>query len=105
MLAVGEKDIIENFADIRNKINDGETVIVSGQKTKNLIIISEKDYNEMMKAKRNTEYLAMLDESQKQLEQGDTITFTMEELREMESDDWEPTEKVLEFERKHGIRR
>lgn len=48
MLAVGEKDIIENFAGIRNKINDGETIIVSGQKTENLIIISEKDYNEML---------------------------------------------------------
>ena len=31
--------------------------------------------------------------------------FTLEELKAMESDDWKPTEKVLEFERKHGIRR
>ena len=105
MLAVGEKDIIENFADIRNRINDGETVIVSGQKTENLIIISEKDYNEMMKAKRNAEYLAKIDESMENHEKGDTISFSMEELKAMESEDWEPTGQVLEFEKRHGIQR
>lgn len=105
MLAVGEKDIIENFADIQDKIFNGETIIAPGKKKENLIILSEKNYNEMMKAKRNAEYLAMLDESREQFERGDTITFTIDELREMESDDWEPTEKVLEFERKHGIKR
>ena len=105
MLAVDEKDIIENFADIQDKIFHGETIIAPGKKKENLIIISEKNYNEMLKAKRNAEYLAMLDKSQEQFEREDTITFTMDELREMESDDWEPTEKVLEFERKHGIKR
>lgn len=87
MLAVCEKDIIENFADIRNKINDGETVIVSGQKTENLIIISEKDYNEMLKAKRNTEYLAMLDRGFEDMRQGRGITKTWEELEEMAKDE------------------
>lgn len=46
----------------------------------------------------------MLDESQAQFECGDTISFSMEELRAMESDDWNPTQKVLDFERKHGIK-
>ena len=36
---------------------------------------------------------------------GDTISFTMEELKAMESEDWAPTEKVVDFERKHGIQR
>lgn len=47
----------------------------------------------------------MLDESQAQLERGETISFTIEELREMEPDDWKPNKKVLDFERKHGIKR
>lgn len=46
---------------------------------------------------KNAEYLAMLDRSYKQLENGETISFNMEELRAMESDDWEPTEKVLNW--------
>lgn len=59
----------------------------------------------MVKAKRNAEYLAMLDESRAQLERGETISFSMEELRAMEADDWTPTKKVLDFEHKHGIKR
>lgn len=105
MLAVDEKDIIENFADIQDKIFNGETIIAPGKKKENLIIISEKDYNEMMKAKRNAEYLAKIDESMENHEKGDTISFTMEELRAMEAEDWKPTEKVLEFEKRHGIQR
>ncbi len=49
------------------------------------------------KAKRNAEYLAKLDRSQEQLDQGKTISFTIEELKDMESDDWQPTQKVKEF--------
>ena len=39
----------------------------------------------------------MLDNSFDQLKQGKTISFTMEELKEMESDDWKPTQKVLNW--------
>lgn len=105
MLAVSEKDIIENFSNIQEKIFDGETVIVSNIRKKNVIMLSEEKYNQLEKAERNAAYLAMLDESREQIKRGDTISFTMEELRAMESEDWEPTEKVLEFEQKHGIKR
>ena len=67
--------------------------------------IEEYKIAKLEKEKRNAEYLAMLDESHAQLERGETISFTLEELREMESDSWKPTEKVLEFERKHGIKK
>ncbi|HBN57209.1 MAG TPA: hypothetical protein DD414_10580, partial [Lachnospiraceae bacterium] len=66
-------------------------------KNENVVIISEKKYNEMAKAKKNAEYLAMLDKSFQQLEEGKTISFDMEELRAMESDDWKPTQKVLNW--------
>ncbi|MCM1212737.1 MAG: hypothetical protein NC318_14215, partial [Blautia sp.] len=63
----------------------------------NVVIVSEKEYNEMAKAKRNAEYLAKLDESWKQLEQGKTISFSIEELEAMESEGWKPTQKVIDF--------
>ncbi len=47
----------------------------------------------------------MLDESRAQLERGETISFSMDESRAMETDDWQPTQKVLDFERKQGIKR
>lgn len=59
----------------------------------------------MLKAKRNAEYLSKIDESIENHEKGDTISFTMEELRAMESEDWKPTKKILEFEKNHGIQR
>lgn len=61
------------------------------------IILSENEYNGMLKAKRNTEYLAKLDQSYEQLKQGKTISFSLEELQDMESADWKPTKKVMDF--------
>lgn len=95
MLAVKSMDVRENFKEWCNKVIGGETLIVS--RPKNVVIVSEKEYNEMAKAKRNAEYLAMLDKSFQQLEEGKTISFSMEELRAMESDDWKPTQKVLNW--------
>lgn len=97
MLAVKSMDIRENFKEWCTKVIDGETLIVSRPKNENVVIISEKEYNEMLKAKQNAEYLTKLDISQKQLEQGKTISFTLEELKDMEDENWKPTSKVLEF--------
>lgn len=105
MLVLKDTDIGGNFGNWHEQVISGETIIVSSPKKENVIIITEKDYNEMMKAKRNAEYLSKIDKSIENHKKGDTISFTMEELREMEADDWKPTERILEFERKHGIKR
>lgn len=97
MLAVKSMDVRENFKEWCNKVIDGETLIVSRPKNENVVIVSEKEYNEMAKARRNAEYLAKLDESWKQLEQGKTISFSMEELEAMESEDWKSTQKIADF--------
>lgn len=34
-----------------------------------------------------------------------TISFTLDELKEMESEDWKSNERILEFVKKHGIQR
>lgn len=39
---------------------NGETLIVSRPKNENVVILSEKEYNELQKAKHNTEYMAKL---------------------------------------------
>ena len=57
-----------------------------------IVAVSEKDYEEMAKAKRNAEYLKKLDESLAQLE------------RAMESDDWVPTQKVLDWMERTGYK-
>lgn len=105
MLAVKSVNVRDNFKEWCDKISMGETVVISRPRNQNIYMINETEYNELQKAKRNAEYLAMLDKSEEQFQKGDTITFTLEELKEMESDDWKPTKKILEFEKKHGIKR
>lgn len=96
MLAVKSMNVRENFKEWCNKVIGGETLVVSKPKNENVVIVSEKEYNELAKAKKNEEYLAKLDKSFQQLEEEKTISFSIEELRAMESDDWKPTQKVLE---------
>lgn len=84
MLAVKSMDVRENFKEWCNKVIGGETLVVSRPRNENVVIVSEKEYNEMANAKRNAEYLAMLDRSYKQLENGETISFSIEELRAMQ---------------------
>ena len=45
----------------------------------------------MVKDRKNAEYLAKLDRSREQAERGETISFSIDELKEMEKDDWKPT--------------
>lgn len=97
MLAVKSMDLRDNFKALCDKVFGGETLIVSRPKNENIVMMSEKEYNEIMKAARNAEYLAKLDRSQEQLQRGETISLSMDELRAMEKEDWKPTEKVRKF--------
>lgn len=84
MLAVKSMDVRDNFKALCDKVFKGETLIISRPKNENVVMLSEKEYNEMMKAKRNVEYLAMLDKSMQEAEAGGFIVKTMEELEEYE---------------------
>ena len=47
-------------------------------------MMSETEYNDIMKAKRNADYLAMLDKSIAEAEAGGFITKTIDELESYE---------------------
>lgn len=83
MLAVKSMDLRDNFKALCDKVFGGETLIISRPKNENVVMISESEYNEMMKAKRNAEYLAMIDESIEQLKRGEVVVKTMKELEQM----------------------
>ena len=80
MLAVKSMIVRDNFKKFCDKVFHGETLIISRPKNENVVLISEQEYNEMMKAKRNAEYLAMLDKSMKEAETGGFIVKTVDEL-------------------------
>lgn len=71
MLAVNYSTVRENLKNYCDKAtNENETVIVTRKNEKNVVIISLEQYNELMKAIRNTEYLAKIDLSIEQLKAG-----------------------------------
>ena len=84
MIATRQMDIRDNIKKYFDLAFDGETVVVSRKQNKNVVVISEKEYNELQKAKRNAEYLAMLDKSMKEIAQGGFIAKSIQELEARE---------------------
>lgn len=87
MLAVNYSTIRSKLKDYCDKATDNnETVIVTRKDEKNVVLMSLEQYNSVMKAVRNSEYLDKIDKSIKQLEEGKVVIKTMEELEAMESE-------------------
>ncbi len=76
-------DIRANLKKYFDLAFNGEPIIVSRKKNRNVVVISEMEYNNLQKAKKNAEYLAHLDRSFAQLEQGDVVVKSMEELEKL----------------------
>lgn len=71
MLAVNYSTIRNNLKEYCDKATDlYETVIVTRKEEKNVVIMSLEKYNQLEKAARNAEYLAMIDRGIAQLEAG-----------------------------------
>lgn len=83
MIATKQVDLRANIKKYFDIAFDGEPVIVSRKDNKNVVIVSEQEYNELQKAKRNAEYLAKLEYSRAQLERGEVVIKTIEELERM----------------------
>lgn len=83
MLAVKSMDVRDNFKKICDKVFNGETLVVSRPKNQNIVMMSEAEYNEIMKIKRNAEYLAMLDKSMAEAKAGGFIVKSIDELENM----------------------
>ena len=71
MLAVNYSTIRSKLKEYCDKATDEhETVIVTRKGEKNVVLMSLEQYNTIMKAARNAEYLAKIDRSFAQLEAG-----------------------------------
>jgi antitoxin YefM len=83
MIALRTVDFRNDFKKVSEIISSGEKVLIARPHNQNLIVLSEKEYNELEKAKRNAEYLEKLDKSMQQIADGKLVIKTMEELEEM----------------------
>ena len=71
MLAVNYSTIRNHLKDYCDQATDNhETVIVTRKGEKNVVIMSLERYNQLEKAARNAEYLAMIDRGIAQLSAG-----------------------------------
>ena len=71
MLTVNYSTIKNSFKKYYDKVSDSqETIIITRKNEKNVVLISLEQYNQLEKAARNNEYLAMIDISLAQLEIG-----------------------------------
>jgi antitoxin YefM len=83
MVALRTVDLRNNFKKVSEIVYAGEPVLIARPHNENLIVLSERDYNEMARAHRNEEYLAKIEESLDQVRQGKTVRKTMDELEAM----------------------
>ena len=84
MIAVRTIDIRNDFKRIGDLVSSGEKVLIARPHNENLVILSEKEYNELERNRRNAEYLAMINKSMQELAEGKVVVKTIEELEAME---------------------
>jgi antitoxin YefM len=82
VIAVKATQLRDDFKNICDRVAGGETVIVSRPNNRNVVVVSEDEYNAMQKAARNAAYLEKIDRSFQQYTEGMTVTKTMKELEE-----------------------
>ncbi len=84
MTIVKQMDIRDNIKKYFDMAHDGEPIIVPRKYDRNVVIISEKEFKEYEKFKRNAEYMAMLEKSMQQAREGGYIETSIKELESSE---------------------
>lgn len=83
MIAIRTVDLRKDFKKVSELVNSGEKVLIARPRNENLVVISEREYNELEKARHNSEYYNMIDSSLREVEAGSLVTFTLEEVEAM----------------------
>ena len=88
MIAINFSTARSRFKEFCDKVIDGrETIIVTRKAERNVVIISAERYNQLEKAERNAEYLKKIDRGLVQVDAGQGIVKTMDELEKMAEND------------------
>jgi len=85
MTIAKQMDFRSNLKKYFDMAFSGEPVIIPRKENRNVVILSEKEYKAMEKAKNNEAYLKKLELAEQQLREGKVIEKTMDELLAMEN--------------------
>jgi antitoxin YefM len=80
MVALSGTTVKNDFKNICDRVYKGEVIIISRPKDENVVLVSEREYAELEKCRRNAEYLAKIDRGIAQKEAG---TMQIHELIEV----------------------
>ena len=83
MIALKTMDLRNDFKRVSDLVNGGEKVLIARPRNQNLVVLSEREYNELEKASRNAEYLAKIDRAMERVADGRVTVKTIEELEDM----------------------
>ena len=81
--AVRPTELKTNTKQICDRAFNGETFIISRPHNENVVILSEKEYQELARIRRNVAYLEKLRRGNDEIKNGQLISKTIEELEEM----------------------
>ena len=76
-------DLKANLKDYIEKAATGNIIIITRPKKENAVLISESEYNELLRFKNNADYIYKLDRSIQQAKEGKVISKSLEELETM----------------------
>lgn len=88
MLAANYTTLRNNLKEYCDRVYDeDEILIITRKEERNVVMMSMEQYSRIEKYMRNLQYLAMLRESEQQLQEGKVIIKTMDELEAMAADE------------------
>ena len=83
MTATVTTDLKANLKYYIEKAVNGDCVIIARPKRKNVVLISEEEYNELQRIKQNVDYMFKMNTSIQQAKEGKVIIKSMEELENL----------------------
>jgi antitoxin YefM len=83
MIALKTVDVRKEFRRVSDLVNSGEKVLISRPHNENLVILSEREFNELERSRQNIAYLSKLERSMQEAAEGRVVFKTMDELEEM----------------------
>ncbi len=82
MILVKQMELRQNLKKYCDLVHEGEDVVVPRVGGRNVVIISEKAYQNYQRLLRNEAYLKKLDRAFTEAEEGKLITMTLDELEQ-----------------------
>lgn len=83
MTATVATDLKANLKFYIDKALDGDSIIITRPQRKNAVLISESEYNELLRIKQNADYMFKMNTSIQQAKEGKLVIKSMKELEDL----------------------